>query len=128
VLFYSIGREGISILFERGEFTSENTTKVFLVSLILSISLPSNGLRDLMYRYFYINKDTYTPFKNSIVVSLINITLSIILSIFIGLPGVVLGTVLASFLSLVFISIKFKNKFQIHFNINTFIFENGKII
>src|SRR5699024_10112000 len=84
LLFYSGGREGISILFERGEFTKENTAIVFLVALILTISLPTNAIRDLLYRYFYMNKDTFTPFVNSIMISIINIAISMILSIYIG--------------------------------------------
>lgn len=128
VLFYSSGHAGISLLFERGEFTRENTTNVFIIALILSVSLPSNGIRDLLYRYFYMNKDTLTPFKNSIVISLINILLSILLSIYFGLYGVVLGTILASFISLFLISLKFKRKFQIHFNSKLFIVENSKIV
>lgn len=128
LLFYSSGREGISILFERGNFVSENTTIVFIIALILAHSLPTNAIRDLLYRYFYMNKDTFTPFTNSIVISLINIALSLILSIYFGLYGVVFGTVLASYFSLTFISIKFKKKFPIYFNIKSFFLENLKIL
>lgn len=128
LLFYSGGREGISILFERGEFTSENTTIIFIIALILTLSLPTNAIRDLLYRYFYMNKDTFTPFTNSIMISIINIVISVILSIYIGLHGVVIGTVLASYFSLFFICIRFKKKFQIYFNKRTFLVENGKII
>ncbi|MEI3598481.1 MULTISPECIES: murein biosynthesis integral membrane protein MurJ [unclassified Oceanobacillus] len=128
LLFYSSGREAISILFERGEFTSENTLIIFLVGLILAISLPTNAIRELLYRYFYINKDTFTPFVNSILISMLNIVFSLILSIYYGLFGVVIGTALASFSSLLFISIRFKKKFPIYFNIKEFAYENGKII
>src|SRR5699024_3161669 len=113
---------------ERGEFTKENTAIVFLVALILTISLPTNAIRDLLYRYFYMNKDTFTPFVNSIMISIINIAISMILSIYIGLYGVVIGTVLASYSSLFFISIRFKKKFPIYFNIKTFLFENCKVV
>jgi|SRR5690625_2310582 len=115
-LFYVIGKEGISFLFERGKFTSANTNIVYLCGLILVISLPINGVRDLYYRYFYINKDTRTPFLNSIMVSVINILLSIILSVYLGLLGVVIGTTVASMISLFLIIKKFKNKFQINYN------------
>ena len=128
LLFYSSGREGISILFERGEFTSENTEIVFLVALLLTLSLPTNALRDLLYRYFYMNKDTFTPFTNSIMISVINIIISLILSIYIGLYGVVIGTVLASYFSLFFISFRFKKRFPIYFSMKTLLFENCKII
>lgn len=128
ILFYSSGLEAISILFERGEFTSDNTFIVFIIALILTISLPTNASRDLLYRYFYMNKDTFTPFMNSIMISVINIVISLVLSIYIGLYGVVIGTVLASYISLFFISFRFKRKFPLYFNLKGFLFENGKII
>jgi putative peptidoglycan lipid II flippase len=128
ILFYSSGRQGVSILFERGEFNRENTNIVYSCALILAVALPFNGIRDLLYRYFYINKDTYTPFVNSIVISVINIIVSIILSKYIGLYGVVIGTVVASFLSLIFISVKFRNKFTIYFNKKFTLVENLKVV
>lgn len=128
VLFYSSGKEGISILFERGNFTSSSTSRVFEIGLILILSLPTNAIRDLLYRYFYMNKDTYTPFKNSIIISGINMVISIILSKFFGLYGVVLGTTVSSYFSLILISIRFKKKFKIYFNKREFFIENFKII
>src|SRR5690606_11724578 len=95
-LFIIAGREGISLLYERGEFTQENTYIVYLCAIIYAISLPVNGIRDLIYKYFYINKDTTSPFINSIIISLLNLSISLILSYFFGLYGVVLGTVIAS--------------------------------
>lgn len=128
LLFYSGGKEVISILFERGEFTQENTTTVSLLALILILSLPTNAIRDLLYRYFYMNKDTFTPFINSIMISLTNIVVSMILSMYFGLYGVVIGTVFASYFSLLFIGIRFRKKFVIYFNKKATVFENGKII
>src|SRR5699024_8510999 len=112
---------------ERGKFTTNNTNIVFFITLILSLSLPTNAIRDLLYRYFYLNKDTLTPFINSIMISVINIILIIILSIYIGLIGVVIGTVLSSYVSLLFISIKFKKMFKVYFNFNVLLFESVKI-
>jgi putative peptidoglycan lipid II flippase len=128
IFFYSIGREGISILFERGKFTSDNTYMVYICVLIFTISLPTNGIRDLIYRYFYIKKDTYSPFVNSIMISIINIVISIVLSNYIGLYGVVIGTVFASYLSLFSILLKFRKKFSIYFDTKNLVFENFKII
>ena len=128
IMFYSVGQDGISILFERGKFSSDNTNLVYLCSLILAISLPSNAVRDLMYRYFYMNKDTFTPFVNSIVISMNNIVISLILSYYIGIFGVVLGTVISSYLSLIFIVTRFTKKFKILFDKKEFVKENLKII
>lgn len=127
-LIFMVGEDGISILYERGSFTNENTNVVYICTLIYAISLPVNGVRDLIYKYFYIKKDTYSPLRNSIVISVLNVTISLLLTNLIGLYGVVLGTVIASYLSLFLISIKFKNKFPITFDKKIFINENLKII
>ena len=63
VLFFISGKESIIILYQRGNFNSENTKIVYFCSLIYILSLPVNAIRDLMYKYFYINDDTYTIFK-----------------------------------------------------------------
>lgn len=128
VLFFISGKESIIILYQRGNFNSENTKIVYFCSLIYILSLPVNAIRDLMYKYFYINDDTYTIFKNSIVISILNILISIVLSNYIGLYGIVLGTVVTSYLSLIFISIKFKNKFRLKVNSKHYFYENIKII
>lgn len=127
-LFFISGKEAVSILYERGHFRPQDTSIVYLCSLIYIISLPTNAIRDLVYKYFYINNDTYSTFRNSIMISVINIVVSLILSKYIGLYGIALGTVVASYLSLILISIKFKNKFDFKFNKSKFIIENLKII
>ena len=50
------------------------------------------------------------------------------LSNYIGLYGIVLGTVVTSYLSLIFIIIKFKNKFRLKVNSKHYFYENIKII
>lgn len=127
-LFFISGKEAVSILYERGNFRPQDTIIVYLCSLIYIISLPTNAIRDLLYKYFYINNDTYSTFRNSIIISVINIVVSLILSKYIGLYGIALGTVVASYLSLIFISIKFKTKFGFKFNRSDFIIENLKIV
>lgn len=127
-LFLIVGEEVIDILYERGDFTKENTRLVFECAIIYIFSLPTNGIRDLIYKYFYIQKDTYSPFINSIIISIINFSFSLILSNFIGLYGIVLGTVIASYFSLLLISIKFKKKFPIRFHKKRFVIENVKIV
>ena len=128
ILFLVVGREGISILFERGKFTSENTSMVYICALIFALSLPTNGIRDLLYRYFYINKDTFSPFVNSIIVSIINIVVSLVLSIYFGLYGVIIGTVFASYFSLFSITLKFSRKFEVYINKKSLLKEILKIL
>lgn len=126
--FYLHGRDAIAILFQRGLFDASVTDIVFDLSFLYFLLLPFGAVRDLFYRYFYADNDTFTPFRNSIVVSIINIVLSIILSNFFGLFGIVLGTVIAGIFSLIMIILKFKKKYNAIFNLKVITIECIKVI
>lgn len=113
--FIAVGHEGIALLFERGQFSSVATDAVYFCSAIYLAGQPINMIRDLMYRYFYAVGDTATPASNSILVSVVNISVSLILVRFIGLYGIILGTVIASLVSLLRISYVYGKK--IHFEV-----------
>ena len=126
--FYTVGKDGIVILYQRGKFTPAITSVVYLCTLTYIISLPSNAFRDLIYRYFYAKGDTLTPFKNSLIISCLNIGISIILAKFIGILGVILGTVITSYMSLSMILIRFGKKFKFEYSKSILIKENLKFI
>ncbi len=108
--FAAIGQEGISLLFEHGNFNHNATVTVFQCSLIYIFGQQSNVIRDLIYRYFYALGDTSTAAKNSVLVATVNIVISIVLSIPFGIYGIVIGTIIASLVSLTVITIIFKKK------------------
>lgn len=126
--FFVVGEKGISLLYQRGEFTSDITRIVYLCTIVYMIGFPINSIRDLIYRYFYAKGDTVTPFKNSLIISMLNIFISIILSYFWGLIGIIIGTVITSFISLYIILVKFNNKFNFPNNKKDIIIENLKIV
>lgn len=128
LMFFLVGKDGLKILYYRGNFTSSAIDIVYLCSLIYIIAIPVSSARSIIYKYFYANNDTYTPFSNSLLISLLNIAISIILSKFIGLYGVVIGTSISTLFSFIFISIRLKNKFSIKINTFEFWLENLKII
>ena len=70
-----------------------------------------NVLRDLIYRYFYAQSDTKTPVKNSLLVSAVNISVSIVLAKLIGVYGIIIGTVVASLVSFARITWQMKIKY-----------------
>lgn len=100
VAFITVGREGISFLFEHGKFNSNDTEAVYWGGLIYIVGLQTNVIRDMIYRYFYALGNTKIPARNSIFVSVMNIIISLILVYLIGFYGIILGTVLASLISL----------------------------
>lgn len=126
--FIIVGKEGIELLFQRGQFTSEITNSVYICATIYIFGLPATALRDLLYRYFYAKEDTKTPFKNSLLISLLNIIISIMLSKYIGIYGIILGTVITSYMSLIMIFIRFYRKFGIKYKKSDLISENIKLL
>lgn len=127
LLFILVGKEGITILYERGAFTKQTTNIVYSLTFLSIVVLPLNAVRDLFYKFFYADNDTYTPFKNSITVSIFNIILSIIFSYFWGIYGIVLGTSVSTVISLGMIIKKFRKRYDKMFNIK-FIQELLKVI
>lgn len=126
--YYVVGENGIALLYQRGKFTSSITNAVYICTLIYILGIPINAMRDLIYRYFYAKADTMTPFKNSLIVSICNIVISIILSKFIGVYGIILGTVLTSYMSLGMILYRFNKKFKIQYSKKVLIRENAKLL
>ena len=119
--FSTVGREGISILFEHGKFSSSAATKVYVGALIYIVGQQTNIVRDLMYRYFYALGDTKPAASNSILVSFTNIVVSVILVSFIGFYGIILGTVIASFVSMVRFFMLFSRKIGLGESLRTII-------
>lgn len=104
--FINIGYEGISLLFQHGEFDESATLGVFVGSLIYILGQQTDVIRDLIYRYFYAKGNTKDPAINSLVISGTNIIISLILVRCIGFYGIIIGTVIASFISVIIIYIK----------------------
>ena len=65
-------------------------------------------------------------FKNSIIVSVSNIVLSVLLVQFMGFYGIVVGTVLSSLLSLGMIIIRLKKSYGLHVKFSGIVLEWGK--
>ena len=126
--FFIVGKKGIVLLYERGKFTSTITQLVYTGTLLYMLGIPINAMRDLVYRYFYVKGDTLTPFKNSLIISVLNIVISIILSKFIGIYGIILGTVITSYMSFSMILFRFNKKFKIQYSKKRLIVENSKLI
>lgn len=127
LVFILAGKEGIAILYERGAFTNEITEIVYYLTMVYIIVLPLNAMRELFYKFFYSDNDTFTPFKNSIKASIYNIILSLFLSQIWGIYGIVLGTAISTVLSMGMILNKFNKKYNKIFNVG-FLYESLKIM
>ncbi len=128
LIFILVGKDLLKILYYRGNFTSTAIDIVYICSLIYITVIPVSASRNIIYKYFYANNDTYTSFSNSLFISLLNIMISIIFSKFIGLYGIVLDTSISSLVSFASISIRLKKKFGIKINTFKFFMENLKLL
>ncbi len=105
--FFTVGEDGVTLLFQRGEFDATATRSVFFGALLYIFGQQFNIIRDLVYRYFYCIGNTKIPAQNSVFVSIFNIVASLILVQFMGLYGIILGTVIASLSSTAMILLRF---------------------
>ena len=88
----------ISTLFERGAFTATDTATTATVLMAYALGLPAYIAIKVFSTAHWARQDTVTPVKISIIATLINIALSLILIQFIGVAGIALGTGLTGWL------------------------------
>lgn len=82
----------ITVLFERGAFTPEHSAITANVLRAYAIGLPAYIAIKVFSTAHWAREDTKTPVKISIVATLANIALSILLIQFIGVVGIALAT------------------------------------
>ena len=93
---FTLAHPIIEVLFQRGQFTIENTLQVSNVLKIYSIALPFFILTKILQTIFYAKKDTKTPMKNSLYCLIINIIFSFSLVFFIGANGIAIATTISA--------------------------------
>jgi len=119
--------EIVRVLFEGGAFTAEDTQNTAKVFFMLIPTMMLFILRDLLSRVFYSLKDTKTSMKNGIMVTIINVILSVILSRYMGVVGVALATTLSTLFSVIALTIRLNSKIDISFGKAPFIFISSLI-
>lgn len=82
----------IRIVFERGEFTREDTLLTSIAILYYAMGLVGLGIREVLDRAFYALQDTRTPMINGIFIVIVNVILDIVLVRYMGLGGLALAT------------------------------------
>lgn len=110
--FTTVGHETVELLFRHGTFSDDAAKFVYIGALIYVVGQQTDVVRDLIYRFFYAKGNTTVAAKNGVIISVVNITVSIILVYFIGFFGIFLGTIIASFISLIVMFFKFNTYFE----------------
>ncbi|MDR1774352.1 MAG: murein biosynthesis integral membrane protein MurJ [Clostridioides sp.] len=100
----------IRVLFERGQFTRENTILTANVLIFYSIGMLASGIRDVLVIAFYSLQDTKIPMKNSIICVGFNICFDLILINYFKAPGLAFATSISSIISVIFLMYSLKKK------------------
>lgn len=112
---FALAEPIIYILFERGEFTTDDTSKTIPGLITLAIGLPAYILNKIMIPSFFAVEDTKTPVKISTACLTINVLGNLILINFIGYYAITLMTSLTGWLNfflLMFFAVR-KNIFKL---------------
>ncbi len=91
----------VTVLFERGAFTSEDTYYTSSVLMAYAVGLPAYIAIKVFSTAHWARQDTTTPVKISVKATLFNILLSLVLIQFIGVVGIALATGLSGWLQFV---------------------------
>lgn len=86
----------VSVLFERGAFTSDDTTATAMAVAIYGLGLPAFVLQKSLQPLFFAREDTKRPFYYALAAMTINLVLAVGLSYFIGFIAAAIGTTLTS--------------------------------
>lgn len=91
-----LSKEIIHLIYERGAFMSEDTTKTAAAISAFAAGLPAFILTKVFTPIFYANHDTKTPMKITLYALSFNIIINIILMQFLGVTGIALGSSIAA--------------------------------
>ncbi len=85
----------ISVLFERGAFTSDDTMNTALALAVYGAGLPAFVLHKVLQPLYYAREDTRRPFAYAVVAMLLNVAVAVGLMPFLGFIAAALATTVA---------------------------------
>lgn len=85
----------ISVLFERGKFTSDDSAATALAVAIYGVGLPSFVFQKVLQPLYFAREDTKTPFKYAVVAMVINVVVAIGLAPIVGFVAAAIATSVA---------------------------------
>lgn len=100
----------VGFLFGRGAFDSNAIGMTSSALFFYSIGMLGSGLFNVLARAFYSMQDTKTPMINASVGVIINITLNLILSKYLGIGGLALATSISAIVTTVLLFISLRKK------------------
>lgn len=113
ILFLLLNDNIISLLYGYGKFSQKDIEITGRILFCLSIGIIAIGIRELLYRSYYVCKNTKKPMFFSTLSIVLNIILAIIFMKKLGVLGVALGNSIASVISCLAIYFYFQKDMQI---------------
>lgn len=102
--------EIISLLFERGEFSSEDTAGAVPLVIVFAIGMPFYSFVSVETRAFYALKDTKTPVRVAALAFVVNVVLSVVLMKPYGALGLAIATNVAAVVQTITLHIALSRK------------------
>jgi putative peptidoglycan lipid II flippase len=106
-----VSRSLLSVIFERGQFTSSDTAQTSGVLIFYAIGLTGYFCQQLVTRAFYAFQDSKTPARTAMIAVAVNVTLNLILIWVMGVPGLAFSTALCSYLQVIVLIWILKRRF-----------------
>ncbi|EDM70495.1 integral membrane protein MviN [Roseobacter sp. AzwK-3b] len=85
----------VSVLFERGAFTTDDTAATALAVAIYGLGLPAFVLQKILQPLFFAREDTKSPFRYAVVAMIVNAALAVGLAFVIGWIAAAIATTIA---------------------------------
>ncbi len=85
----------VSVLFERGAFSTDDTMATALAVAVYGLGLPAFVLQKTLQPLFFAREDTRSPFRYALAAMVVNLVIAVGLAPFIGFIAAALGTTLA---------------------------------
>jgi putative peptidoglycan lipid II flippase len=117
----------VSILFERGNFTKENTLIVGKSLSILGFALPCVVYSKTLTAIFFANSNTKTPLLIALFCAFVNVICSLTLLQIFGIYGIVLGSMISYILETVVTFFKLKKSQLVILNYKSIVIFNLKV-
>ena len=106
-----IGNPLVLVIFQRGQFTSDDTISTFKILCFYAFGLCGYFAQQIATRAFYSVQDSKTPAVSALIAVAVNIVLNLTLIWFIGTAGLALSTALCSYLQVVILVYVLRRKF-----------------
>lgn len=98
----------VELVFERGQFTPEDTLITSGALIMYALSLMGIAIREIMSKSFYSLGDTKTPTITMVYMVIVNVLGNIILSRMLGIQGLALATSISSIFGAVVLAVKLR--------------------